>query len=87
MYYFLELPKLDTDPDSRVGSQYPVWYSILKEKYTNYLLTFKDSGDIPKFTLGKFAVFLSSCIHGPITCEPNEIAALNEVRIKRKNYK
>jgi hypothetical protein len=79
----IELPKLDADPESRIGSQYPLWYTVLKEKYSKYLLSYKDSApnstDVQKLTLGKFAVFLSSCVHGPITCNPEEIAALNEV--------
>lgn len=75
----LELPKIDADPESRIGSQFPQWFTVLKEKYVTHLTAFKETSELPKFTLGKFAVFLSSCVHGPITCTPDEIQALNEV--------
>lgn len=70
---------MDADPESRVGSPYPLWFTVLKDKYGNYLETHRAEKDIPKFTLGKFSVFLSSCVHGPITCTPQEQDALSDV--------
>ena len=71
---------MDPDPESKVGSALPVWYTTLKRKYERYL---HDHQLIQpahsKFTLGKFAVFLANCVEGSITITAEESDAFSEV--------
>lgn len=77
---FLDGPAIDPDPERKIGSPFPGWYSILKNKYESYLVTHKLAGPNHKFTLGKFSVFVSLCLEKVIPVTPEEEQALCEVR-------
>lgn len=70
-----------SDPENIIGSRYPKWLQIMKTKFENALV---DSGATEKariFRVGRFAVFLSLCAEGSITCTDLEKDALREVCI------
>lgn len=74
----LDAPTIDPDPESKLGSPLPLWYSLLKSKFENHLLTHKLAEHF-KFTLGKFAVFLANCLDATIPTTEEENDALAEV--------
>jgi hypothetical protein len=78
---FLEPPKIDPDPEAKMGSPFPNWYNVLRAKYEKHLIDHKivDITMPIKFTLGRFAVFLTNCYEGIISCTPAEQNCLNEV--------
>lgn len=73
--------QIDPDADGIVAHKYPRWFLILKERYNREVLekAVDSNGKTPKFTLGKFAVYLA--IHAPEreSWRHEEIEALEEV--------
>jgi hypothetical protein len=76
----MDAPTIDPDPERKVGSPFPGWFDILKRKYDNHLISHKLADPtLCKFTLGKFAVFLSLCFEKAIPLAIDEQQALSEV--------
>jgi len=86
----LDVSNINQDPESQIGSPYPMWFVILKKKYESHSLELHqavvrhaESPVVPangvKFTLGRFCVFLSHCVEKTVELSPEEWDALQEV--------
>jgi len=85
----IDVSNVNQDPESHIGSPYPKWLLLLKNKYEKYRDSHKlakganeDSiveFDSMKFTLGRFSVFLSCCAVKTIECSAEEWDALWEL--------
>lgn len=73
--------KIDPDPESRMGSPFPMWFNVLKDKYNQYIAIDHATHHHNKanFTIGKFSVFICLCIDGVVNCTPEEQICLSEV--------
>lgn len=85
----VEPMKIEADPSSNVGSPYPKWLMILREKFEAVVAKEKAdaagessqvSSVLQVFPLGKFSVFLCFGLHGRFEFSLQEKEALSEVR-------
>jgi hypothetical protein len=87
----IDVGNINQDPESSIGSPYPRWFIVLKNKFEFYReshksmhigreeMTTATEYDTMKFTLGRFCVFLSSCLNKSIESNDEEWEAILEV--------